>query len=421
MEQVVHFLQRRNGTSLKLELVFSSGSGSLQGCATAPCASPSSSSSAVAAGQVGPLASPTKGVEVVCFSLQSPPVKSGVGGAPLVSAASPMPKSEDPEHPTTFVAFADGSLVGWNAQWDEMIYIREALRAAGCGAAAPVAASTAGGGGGAPAASSWGGASASAAASPVFPSALSSPTSGSSPAASFVVDSMRYDLFDRLSIAENAWGGDSEPGATVATADSRRNFIQDGEDRIVLAGPAAKYKIPFSYALAQSVKVDAYRREVDPISQEVKRWQQHLAKTGKLLCTLPSLRMVKSKLLSLVELLNFAQYVQTTPKIFWSGEHQLLRPVYRDACVHLEIEARGAALKQMLDSVDESLSYLHDEVHANTNEFLTLVIIFLIAMELSVATGLVHFLARRLMAAMGAADAPHPHDHPPAGNAPASS
>jgi uncharacterized Rmd1/YagE family protein len=352
MEQVVSYLQKRNGQSLKLEMVFSSSSAALHSGVPVPA-----SSGAV------------KGVELICFSLQTPPKPA--------AAASPVAAAEDPEHPTTFVVFADGSLVGWNAQWQEMMLIRETLKAAGSCSSPAQAGDEAN------------------SSQPLHPSGLSSSAAASS---SFVVDSMRYELFDRLNIQETA--ADENDDTAITSTESRRSFIQDGEDRIVLASPAAKYKIPFSYALAQSVKVDAYRREVDPISQQVKRWQQHLAKTGKLLCTLPSLRMVKSKLLSLVELLNFAQYVQTTPKIFWSGEYQLLRSVYRDACVHLEIEDRGAALKQMLEAVDESLSYLHDEVHANTNEFLTLVIIVLIAMELSVATGLVHYVVRCLRDAL---------------------
>ena len=363
MEHVVSYLNKRNGKSLKVELVFSSTTlHSSSGPHLVKAAAPSGASSALGLTALAP----SKSVEIVCFTTTSPNDAT----------------TKDPEHPTTFVVFADGSIVGWNAQWQEMMYIREELSASSSKSATIEGGSLS-----------------------VSSSADSSTPSSTS--AAFVVDSMRYELYDRCNSAVRDADDDDEDDTVLTTGESRRNFINEGDDRIVLASSAAKYKIPFSYALAQSVKLDAYRREVDPISQQVKRWQQHLARSGTLLCTLPALRMVKSKLLSLVEFLNFTQYVQTTPRIFWTGEYQLLRSVYRDACVHLEIEDRGASLKQMLDAVDESLSYLHDEVHANTNEFLTLVIIVLIALELSVATGLVHYLVRKARVALGVDEAAH--------------
>lgn len=169
-----------------------------------------------------------------------------------------------------------------------------------------------------------------------------------------------------------------------------QTYIDADKDRIILADDSdiAK-KLPYSYALVQSVKLDAMHTSLEPVSQQVKYWQQQLSVDGRLVCTLTQLRKAKTNLLALNEALNFGHlHLQTTtPRIFWSGEFHAVRGFYRDACSHLEIDDRSASLKAQMESLDETLSYLHDEAHAGENEWLTWVIIVLIAFEALAALG----------------------------------
>jgi uncharacterized Rmd1/YagE family protein len=205
------------------------------------------------------------------------------------------------------------------------------------------------------------------------------------------MESMAFQFFDRLPMDKRPMDSDN------------RSFVDPLEDRIILSDDEAITKLPFSFALVQSVRLDSLQSSVDAIAKEVKVWHQHLNEHGKLICTLPQLRRTKTKLLSLLDTLNFKQSVQTAPKMFWSGEFQSLRGVYWETCEHLELEERAQALKAQLDTVDEWLSYLHDEVHTNMNEFLTWVIIILIASELFIALGILSHVRTLLEKALSAA------------------
>eukprot|EP00758_Cryptobia_borreli_P003719 Tbor_TRINITY_DN3941_c0_g1::TRINITY_DN3941_c0_g1_i1::g.806::m.806 len=250
----------------------------------------------------------------------------------------------------TYVVFQEGTLVGWDSQWPEIVTMRAVLDKIS-------------------------------EESSFVTKSYESKTNNSnshtgtldlSVGATSAVDTMKFDIIDNI-----VCGIEDERKSDVG-----RSFIDAANDRIILGDNDARSKVPFSYVLAQSVKLDALDASVSPLALQIKLWQQQLAASGKLLCDLKSLRKSKTKVLSLVEALNFRHNVQTTPKLFWSGELQALRGVYREACDHLEIEERGMLLKGKLETVDESLTYLHDEIHANTMEILTWVIIILIATEL---------------------------------------
>lgn len=167
-------------------------------------------------------------------------------------------------------------------------------------------------------------------------------------------------------------------------------------------------KLPFSFGLAHSVKLDALDAAVNPVAIKVKAWQIHLAESGRLPCRVTNLRREKAKLLSIMELVNYQENTQTTPKIFWSGDLQKYRDVFHDVAEYLELEGRKETLKEKMETVDETLSYLHEEVHVTTEEILTWIIIWLIAFELFVAFGVFRLLGTmlvfcwRLMLSVGA-------------------
>mmetsp|Transcript_72980 Transcript_72980/g.84675 ORF Transcript_72980/g.84675 Transcript_72980/m.84675 type:complete len:509 (+) Transcript_72980:97-1623(+) len=323
---------------------------------------------------------PHKSIEVLGFSIK--------GRAERESRTEEAEDAASPPPSTTYVIFADGSLVGWNATWEELVWMRNILQGQQRAAAEAEEASML---------------QRSDEASnqqhqqhPITMSAAGGLTSTTL----LAVDSMRYQLFDSLDLNER-------PSEEELSLPDQQSYIDVDRDRIILEDDSVVTKLPFSYALVQSVKLEVLQARLQPVAMEVKEWQRFLANINEggawlsalaLVRNVKRLRKAKSQLLTLVEALNFRYHTQTTPRIFWFGDFSSLRSLYRDACEHLEIEDRAHSLKAQLETLDETISYLHDEVHASANEWLTLIIIILIAVELVIGFGLHSWLLRHLYA-----------------------
>lgn len=369
------------------------------------------SGAAKAAPPVGPggTASPRKPLEMLCFSQ-------------YVDA----PDSDTGLRKATFVVFAEGTIVGWDASWLELVATHELLR----GVAGSASTTTAGAAPSAPIATHPLAAAtrsavvesidfmefhahrrerAAAGASGALEDGANAPPSAPQPTAEGAAYSGTLGGgaaaphgggSDSAALQPSAVGGGGGSGALAADG-PHRNFIDAETDTVVLADADDRHKIPFSFALSQSVKLDAVEFAVVPLAADVRAWQRGLLTSGRLRCTVRQLRRAKTQLLALSEYLNFKHNVQTTPRLFWTSEFQHLRGVYKASCEHLEIEDRGTSLKERMDTIDESIAYFHSESHASSNERLTWIIIWLIAVELVVATGLAEGamrLAQRLVA-----------------------
>lgn len=346
-----------------------------------PCQALSSTSnppSAAASAAGAPSASSrvvtdAKQVELIGFTVAS--ARSGV------VAGTVQPR-------TTYMVFADGGLVAWNADWEELVWMRSFLSAdsaAQSGADRPPNASSpqssssfSGGGGGYATAVS------------ALPSSATVAAAATTSKQLLAFDSMRYTLYDTLPMDQRPTAAVDDYDTPLHHPSTAASYIDAARDRIVLKEDSVLLKVPYSYALVQSVKLEALHYAMEPIALNVKRWQQRLSVDGRLVVSLSSLRKAKAQLLTLTENVYFEQ--EATPKLFWHAEYGALRASYREVSTHLEMEDRIGGLKQQLEAVDETLSYLHQEVHAAMNEWLTWVIIVLIAAELLVASGVVERL-----------------------------
>jgi uncharacterized Rmd1/YagE family protein len=241
----------------------------------------------------------------------------------------------------TFVVFSEGSIVGWNANWSDINAVWHMMR----------------------------------------------PAAADAGVANHVTESIRF--------------GFAHPDAADA---AHHNTIDGDSDSFVLASDDDRHKLPFSFALAQSVKVDVVEQTLAPVLGNVKKWQRSLSASGRLLCTVKQLRQTKTQLLSIDEDLNFKHSVQATPKLFWSAEHHDNRAVYKAAREYLELEERLEMLQNQIETVDESLTYLHEEVHVGTNEYLTWVIIWLIVFEIGLALDFHRIMWRLFAGSDGSGD-----------------
>jgi uncharacterized Rmd1/YagE family protein len=182
---------------------------------------------------------------------------------------------------------------------------------------------------------------------------------------------------------------DAKP-TTPPVSETLKFSVGDGSlgdsDIISVENPGDEtLKLPFSYALAQSLKIDVVDSQLRPILIDAKRWQKDLGRTGQMTCGVKNLRVAKARLLAVYDDMDFGADIQTTPKLFWMPEYQQLRNVYKAARSHLEIDGRLEVLEDRAETVQEALDYLNHEVHTETNEFLTWVIIILIAIEILLA------------------------------------
>lgn len=259
------------------------------------------------------------------------------GPLPLLDALmKPTPEVAAGEK-KTFVVFGEGGIVGWNASTTDFAAV-------------------------------W----------------AESKTSGEVPLHN-LTESAKY------TVTAAAEGADEAEHASAVDADP---------DMFVLSGSSDLQKLPFSYALAQSVKIDVLDLALRPVLQQVKKWEHLLSSTGKLECNVKQLRQTKTNLLMLFEEVNVTTSVQTTPRIFWTPQFQRYRGVYKAVRTQLEVEDRLEYLQDKVETVNESLDYLHGEVHTETNEFLTWVIIWLIVVEIVLALGVHNHAATYMRSAL---------------------
>jgi uncharacterized Rmd1/YagE family protein len=173
-------------------------------------------------------------------------------------------------------------------------------------------------------------------------------------------------------------------------------FVDVDSDTIVLASGKADLKLPFSFVLAQSLKLDVVDTALKPVLVNVKFWQKDLGRSGHMACSVKQLRKTKANLLAVYDDMDFTYNVQTTPKLFWLPEYQQLRAHYKSARNHLEIDGRLEVLADRAETVNEALDYLSSEVHSEAIEFLTWVIIWLIMFEICLGLDLDHKLLNLL-------------------------
>ena len=307
--------------------------------------------------------SAARAMDAIVFSVANDP-KLVVADATLATLARQAHARK------TFVVMAEGAIVGWNGQWSDLVSVWGLSGSGSTGGAAPAP--------GTPHDNS--------AAARDGASTMATPSNS-------VTESVKFALAD-ANLRESL-----DPSDAVTL-----NTIDPDSDTFLIADHNDVHKLPLSYAMAQSVKIDVVDLALAPVQAKLKDWQKHLALTGGLKCTVRDLRQTKTQLLTLFEDLNFTHSAQTTPRIFWTAKYQRHRAVYKSAREYLEIDDRYEQLQGKIEAIDESLSFLQSEVHTSTNELLTWVIIWLIAVEILLALDVHHWLIRLVWPA-GKADA----------------
>ena len=307
----------------------------------------------------------TKTQEVIVFTLR--PGETAAEATPDSPVDSISPFALVGAEDRSFFFFADGTVVGWRATWPEIVHMwcvacpgtdTTALTQSGTALVETFRISPS-------------------------PSPATSPTDSQQTA--------DVELTADLAISSPASSGGS----------SAQPLFSSQLDDFVLANDSETAKLPFSYALAQSVRTEAILMDLAPLSERIKSWRRELLRSGTVQCNIKELRRTKTQLLGLSESVNGCRMVvHMSPKIFWHRDLQDMRSTYREACAFLEVEERLQHVQSNIDIVEEALSYLHDEAHASSGEYLTWVIIVLIFIEIVVVLELHRYLLEWLAAAV---------------------
>ncbi|KAK7206720.1 hypothetical protein BZA70DRAFT_235955 [Myxozyma melibiosi] len=144
-----------------------------------------------------------------------------------------------------------------------------------------------------------------------------------------------------------------------------------------------KYKLSMSHAMSQSVKISLFEDLVDNTIGLMQSLPMQIAATGKVSMSRKKIMMSIGELFILRININLHGSIIDSPEIMWSEPE--LEPAYKIIRGYLEVGQRVSLLNQRLEVISDLLQMLKEQlVHAH-EEYLELIVIVLIAVEIVVA------------------------------------
>ncbi|KAN0060483.1 sporulation protein rmd1 [Thecaphora frezii] len=154
-------------------------------------------------------------------------------------------------------------------------------------------------------------------------------------------------------------------------------------------GSSYMTKLSLSHALAQSTKISFFEGIIDNTIESTKDIPQSIAESGKI--GMPPAEIMKQigHLFILRMNIHLVGSIVDSPEIFWTQPD--LEPLYSAARSYLEIPQRIDLLNTRVEVLQDMLQLLKDQVTSSHSEYLEIVVILLIMLEivLGVATMLV--------------------------------
>ncbi|CBQ72673.1 conserved hypothetical protein [Sporisorium reilianum SRZ2] len=154
-------------------------------------------------------------------------------------------------------------------------------------------------------------------------------------------------------------------------------------------GSSYMTKLSLSHALAQSTKISFFEGIIDNTIESTKDIPQSIAESGKI--GMPPAEIMKQigHLFILRMNIHLVGSIVDSPEIFWRQPD--LEPLYSAARSYLEIPQRIDLLNTRVEVLQDMLQLLKDQVTSSHSEYLEIVVILLIMLEivLGVATMLV--------------------------------
>ena len=164
------------------------------------------------------------------------------------------------------------------------------------------------------------------------------------------------------------------------------------QDEIVLQTPSILTKLAVSYGVAQSVKLTVFEDAIRKTIENTKQLPQELVRKGKIPLSRKDISRKIGELFLERNSINLHTDILDTPEFFW--EYSELEPFYRSTANYLDISTRMEVLNKRLDIVRELLEMLGNELNHQHSSALEWTIIWLIVIEVIIATlrDIFHFL-----------------------------
>ncbi|CUE89325.1 Hypothetical protein, putative [Bodo saltans] len=150
---------------------------------------------------------------------------------------------------------------------------------------------------------------------------------------------------------------------------------------LVLSKPTSSQMLPFAFCLAERLHLKMLEKLLVPVANQATAWKLQMTKAGKPKgVSLHAARKAKAQVLRISA--RHGKLGLTRHRLFWESHLSTSRGVFHHACSHFEVFTMHDTLRDQLDSLAKTLSYVCDEAHADTNHRLEWIIIALITFEL---------------------------------------
>jgi uncharacterized Rmd1/YagE family protein len=160
---------------------------------------------------------------------------------------------------------------------------------------------------------------------------------------------------------------------------SKKTYIDEEANVIILSEDSAFLKLSISHALAQSVKLIVLENSVSSLLEKTAPLQKELAKKGTVSLSKKEISKNIGMLFSERYSINLHSDILDTPEFFW--RRPSYEPIYLMTAAFQDIQVRHNILNHRLDTIHELYSILSNELNYKHSTRLEIIIIVLIAIE----------------------------------------
>jgi uncharacterized Rmd1/YagE family protein len=150
-------------------------------------------------------------------------------------------------------------------------------------------------------------------------------------------------------------------------------------DVIYLSTDSGYERLSYSYAIAQSVKLDAYEDAISKAIAEVKDIPEKIVSSGQVGMTVKELNQRIGELYIHRSNLNLHSDILDTPNCLWDLD--TVSAVYRLCRKYQDIEKRLTILNQRLDVMKDMYEMVQSELHIKDYARLEMIVVWLIVLE----------------------------------------
>jgi uncharacterized Rmd1/YagE family protein len=159
---------------------------------------------------------------------------------------------------------------------------------------------------------------------------------------------------------------------------SETNILEE-EDQIILSADDSLIKLSFSHGLSQSVKLNAFEKEIAETIELTRYLPRELSEKGKTSLSRKKIAQHMGMLFAQRNFINLHTDLLDTPEFFWKRPRY--EPYYEMSINYLDIRTRLDIVNRKLDVIHELYGILSDELKHRHSSFLEMIVVGLILME----------------------------------------